>query len=59
MVMAMGNIQEENDKIEKSMRDIARNLLKEKKVDLIIGYARGTVPLSSSPIFFIVSSSSL
>jgi formate dehydrogenase subunit beta len=43
-------IETENQEIEKSMREIARNLLKEKKVDVIIGYANGTVPLSSSPI---------
>jgi formate dehydrogenase subunit beta len=49
MVKIMG-IETENQEIEKSMREIARNLLKEKKVDVIIGYANGTVPLSSSPI---------
>lgn len=43
--------QEKNHEIEKSMRNIARNLLKEKKVDLIIGYSKGTVPLSIAPLF--------
>ena len=48
--MIFMGIETENQEIEKSMREIARNLLKEKKVDVIIGYANGTVPLSSSPI---------
>ena len=43
-------IETKNQEIETSMRDIARNLLREKKVDVIIGYTKGTVPLSSSPI---------
>ena len=43
-------IEEENQKIENSMRDQARNLLKNKEVDVIIGYTKGTLPLSSSPI---------
>ncbi|MFX1397105.1 MAG: 4Fe-4S binding protein [Promethearchaeota archaeon] len=47
----MGNIQAENEIIQKNMRELARNLFNEKKVDMIIGYARGTIPLSSSPIF--------
>ncbi|MFX1383380.1 MAG: 4Fe-4S ferredoxin [Promethearchaeota archaeon] len=47
----MGNIQGDNKKIEQSMRDVARDLLKNKEVDLIIGYAKGSVPLSSSPAF--------
>jgi formate dehydrogenase subunit beta len=49
MVIVMG-IETENQKIEKSIRDIATNLLKEKKVDAIIGYSKGTFPLSCSPI---------
>ena len=49
MVRIMG-IETKNQEIETSMRDIARNLLREKKVDVIIGYTKGTVPLSSSPI---------
>ena len=51
MVKHMGDIQVENAEIEKNMREVARTLLNEKKVDMIIGYAQGTVPLSSSPIF--------
>jgi len=47
--MIMG-IETENREIEKSMRETARNLLKEKKLDVIIGYMNGTVPLSSAPI---------
>ena len=43
-------IEAENQKIESSMKDIARNLLKEKKVDVIIGYEMGTLPLNSQPI---------
>lgn len=33
------------------LRDKAKNLLKDKKVDIIIGYEKGTLPLQSSPIF--------
>jgi formate dehydrogenase subunit beta len=44
------DIETENKKIENNMRDIARNLLRDKQVDVIIGYAKGTVPLSSAPI---------
>ena len=43
-------IESENQKIESSIKDIARNLLKEKKVDVIIGYEKGTLPLNSQPI---------
>ena len=43
-------IETENQEIENNMRDLARNLLSEKQVDVIIGYTTGTVPLSSSPI---------
>ena len=43
-------IETENREIENSMRKTARTLLKEKKVDVIIGYTNGTVPLSSAPI---------
>ncbi len=49
MVIIMG-IETENSEIENSMRETARSLLKEKKVDVIIGYTNGTVPLSSAPI---------
>ena len=43
-------IETENREIENSMRETARTLLKEKTVDVIIGYTNGTVPLSSAPI---------
>ncbi|MFX1354496.1 MAG: 4Fe-4S ferredoxin [Promethearchaeota archaeon] len=46
----MGNLEETNQEIEQSMRDLATKLLEENQVDVIIGYAKGTVPLSSSPI---------
>jgi len=49
MVINMG-IETENQEIESSMREIARNLLKNNEVDVIIGYTKGSVPLSSSPI---------
>jgi ferredoxin len=44
------SIESENRDIENSMKETARALLKEKKVDVIIGYSKGTVPLSSAPI---------
>ncbi len=40
----------ENKEIEISIRDIAKKLLSEKEVDVIIGYSEGTVPLTSAPI---------
>ena len=43
-------IEARNQEIEKNMRDIAANLLNEKKVDLIIGYKKGTLPLITQPI---------
>lgn len=43
-------IDTENRKVEENMREIARNLLRENKVDVVIGYTKGTVPLSSAPI---------
>ena len=43
-------IETENKEIENSIRDIARKLLSEKQVDVVIGYSEGTVPLSSTPI---------
>ncbi len=47
----MSKLNLDNQKIQEKMREVARNLLKEKKVDLIIGYSEGTVPLSSAPVF--------
>jgi len=43
-------IENENKEIEQLIRELARKLLEEKQVDVIIGYTEGTVPLSSSPI---------
>ena len=44
------SIETENEKIQDNMREVAKNLLKEKEVDVIIGYTKGTFPLSSAPI---------
>lgn len=38
-------------KIEEKIRQEAKKLLDEKKVDVVIGYKRGTLPLRSSPAF--------
>jgi formate dehydrogenase subunit beta len=35
----------------KEIRKAARNLLKEKKVDLVIGFEKGTIPMRSTPCF--------
>ena len=37
--------------IEKKMREEAKKLLADKKVDVIIGYEKGTLPLTSTPCF--------
>jgi ferredoxin len=37
--------------LENSIRDVAEKLLSEKKVDLIIGYEQGTLPLRTTPCF--------
>ncbi len=37
--------------LENSIRDVAEKLLREKKVDLIIGYEQGTLPLHTTPCF--------
>jgi formate dehydrogenase subunit beta len=37
--------------VEKEIRKVARALLREGKVDLVIGYGRGTLPLRSTPCF--------
>ncbi len=39
------------ENIEDSMREVARELLSEGKVDLIIGYEQGTLPLRAAPCF--------
>ncbi len=49
MVMILG-LETENKEIESNLREIARGLLKEKKVDVIIGYERGSLPLLTQPI---------
>ena len=36
---------------DKKIQDIARKLLKEKKVDVVIGFEKGTLPLSATPCF--------
>ncbi|MFX1496358.1 MAG: 4Fe-4S ferredoxin [Promethearchaeota archaeon] len=46
----MVNLEENNKEIEQSIRELAKKLLEEKEVDVIIGYTKGTIPLSSSPI---------
>ena len=43
-------IEEENKKIEENMRAMAKQLLENKDVDVILGYMKGTLPLSSTPI---------
>ena len=37
--------------IEGQLKDLAKKLLEEKKVDLIIGYEKGTMPLRTRPVF--------
>ena len=37
--------------INQELRENIKKLLKDKKVDLVIGYGRGTLPLTSTPIF--------
>jgi ferredoxin len=39
------------ENLEKSIREVAEKLLSEKKVDLIIGYEQGTLPLRTTPCF--------
>ena len=36
---------------DKKIQDIARKLLKEKRVDVVIGFEKGTLPLSATPCF--------
>ncbi|MHA1282637.1 MAG: 4Fe-4S binding protein [Promethearchaeota archaeon] len=45
------NLEIENEKIEKTLREAAKKLFADKEVDLIIGYGKGTLPLTSTPIF--------
>lgn len=37
--------------VEKQLRETIKKLLKEKKVGLVIGYSKGTLPLCSTPVF--------
>ncbi len=37
--------------IETQLRELSKKLLEEKKVDLVIGYEKGTLPLRSRPVF--------
>jgi len=39
------------ENIEKQLREEAKRLLAEKKVDVIVGYEEGTIPLQTSPCF--------
>ena len=39
------------ENLENSIREVAKNLLSEEKVDLIIGYEQGTLPLRTTPCF--------
>jgi len=39
------------ENIEKKMREEARRLLEEKRVDVLIGYEAGTLPLTATPCF--------
>jgi hypothetical protein len=39
------------DNIEKELRTVIAKLFEEKKIDLVIGYTKGTLPLVSTPIF--------
>ncbi|HME51681.1 MAG TPA: Coenzyme F420 hydrogenase/dehydrogenase, beta subunit C-terminal domain [Candidatus Lokiarchaeia archaeon] len=44
-------IQAQNDDIVNNVKDIAKRLLEEGSVDLIIGYTKGTIPLKAPPFF--------
>jgi len=39
------------EQVEKRLREEARKLLSEKKVDVIVGYEEGTLPLTATPCF--------
>ena len=40
------SIESENQEIENSMRNLAKKLISENEVDVVIGYTKGTVPLT-------------
>ena len=44
------SVESENQDIEKLMRDLAKKLISENEVDVVIGYSKGTLPLSVPPI---------
>ena len=44
------SIESENQDIENKMRNLAKKLISEKQVDVVIGYTKGTLPLTISPI---------
>ena len=39
------------ENVEKKIREEAKKLLADKKVDVVIGYERGTLPLTATPCF--------
>ena len=39
------------EKVEKKLREEAKKLLAEKKVDVVVGYEAGTLPLTATPVF--------
>ncbi|MHA1148084.1 MAG: 4Fe-4S ferredoxin [Promethearchaeota archaeon] len=47
----MTDLNIENQEILKNIKEHARTLLNEEKVEVIIGYEEGSVPLTSSPVF--------
>jgi ferredoxin len=50
VVNKMVSFQETNNQIENLIQKEADKLLREKRVDAVIGYSKGTVPLRTSPI---------
>lgn len=44
------DIEIENQTIEKSIKEMAKNLFRNKEVDIILGYSTGTIPMASPPI---------
>lgn len=47
----MEDINERNREMTNNIRELAKELLSNEEVDLIIGYSEGSFPLSTSPIF--------
>ena len=39
------------ENVEKKLREEAKKLLAEKKVDVVVGYEPGTLPLTATPCF--------